>query len=284
MNVDLLPSTPLTPWTTLVWDFESAEYEGRDEQLWLAFQPVLSLRTGRIVGTECLLRWAHPKHGPVSPADFIPLMEHSGMILRVGEMVLRRASEQQQAWKADGLHVRMAVNVSATQMRSAAFAKTVESVLVQTGIAPRDLVVEITESMPMEWKGQSQRTLAALSGLGVGIVIDDFGSGFGSLIHLQNPLITGIKIDRCVVADVGDRRTALMLRHVLKMANALGLSVVAEGVETSEQIAALRAAGIVEVQGFFFSPGVVAEKIPGLRAPLREKLKVARKRPTGEHS
>lgn len=272
MIVDIEPSTPVRPLPTLVFDCtEGAADQSFVDHLRLAYQPIFSLKNRRMTGCECLLRLTHSSRGAISPSEFIPLLEMSGLIHQVGHGVLHDACAQRQAWARDGHFLHLAVNASSLQLQSKTFVADVDHALNAASMAPSDLTIEITESLPMEWTGLFASNVSGLMAQGVKIVLDDFGSGFGSLIHLKHPGIHAIKIDCAIVRDVHvNRSTQVMLKHVCHLAHDLGIQVIAEGVETQEQFDALELVGADYLQGFLFSPAVAPEAIIGLNGSLSQ--------------
>ena len=226
----------------------------RDE-LHLCYQPKICVRTGAILGAEALLRWNHPQRGAVSPVDFIPIAEESGLIVPIGEWVLRRACADLRKWQAAGFEqLNVAVNLSARQFRHGELVKVVTQVLEETGIAPHQLELEITESLLMDDTEASQLALQDLKALGTGIYLDDFGTGYSSLAYLKKFPLDGLKIDRSFIRDLpGDADGEAITRAILALSHALRLTVVAEGVETAAQLAFLGAADCEVAQGYFFS-------------------------------
>jgi diguanylate cyclase (GGDEF)-like protein/PAS domain S-box-containing protein len=225
------------------------------QQLVLYYQPKVDLSSGQLTGVEALLRWRHPDLGMVSPADFIPLAEETGLIVPIGEWVLRTACEQAQVWTQSGLPpLRVAVNISGRQFRQTDFVDMVEGVLAQTGLDPRWLELEITESVVMENVEETILTLNALKARGLHLAIDDFGTGYSSLSYLKRFPITSLKIDRSFINEVGtDANDAAIASSVIALAQAMSLEVVAEGIETDEQLRFLVARGCTEGQGYLFS-------------------------------
>jgi len=220
--------------------------------LFLAYQPQIDVRCGRMVGVEALLRWRHQGE-LVSPARFIPVAEETGLIVAIGEWVLRTACVQGRAWQARGLHgLRMSVNLSARQFRERRLLAMIGTVLDDTGFPAPQLDVEITESLAMGNAISTGHVLEALKQMGVGVAIDDFGTGYSSLAYLgQYPLDT-LKIDQSFVQAIGrEPRMESIIRAVIAMARTLGLNLVAEGAETEAQVNFLREAGCDVVQGFF---------------------------------
>ncbi|MGE5524059.1 MAG: PAS domain S-box protein [Rhodospirillaceae bacterium] len=224
------------------------------EQLYLVYQPQLDLKTGAVVGLEALLRWAHPARGDVPPAEFIPVAEDSGLIVKIGEWVLRRACAQNKHWRDTGIiDVPVAVNVSALQFRRAHFGKTIRSILAQTGLPARSLELELTESVVMEGPEVMAAMLQELHQQGVRLTIDDFGKGYSSLSYLRYMPIEQLKIDQTFVRDLPENGdSAVITQTIVTMARSLDLSVVAEGVERDEQTAFLAAAACNKVQGYLF--------------------------------
>lgn len=235
------------------------------EQFVLHYQPQVELASGRVVGVEALLRWNHPEQGLVGPAEFIPLLEETGLIVPVGEWVLRAACAQAEAWRGAGLpRLRMAVNLSARQLRHERFAESVARALADTEMNPRDLELEITESAVMQHVEQALETLRSVTALGVRFSMDDFGTGYSSLSHLKLLPISAVKIAQSFVRDIpGDENDAAIARAVLALAHSLGLQVIAEGVETESQLEFLRANGCDAMQGYLFCRALPAEELAG---------------------
>jgi len=226
----------------------------REQQFSLAYQPKLDLRSGDVVSFEALLRWKHLELGFVSPAEFVPLLERSGQIVEVGRWILETACRQLLAWQADGRpRLRMNVNVSARQLLLSDVVGTVEEVLAQTGVAPRTLTLEITESMVIDNLQDGQGTLERLRGLGVRIAIDDFGTGYSSLTYLQRLPVDCLKLDKSMIDTVLDPKGAHVVRSTIGLAHGLGLEVVAEGVELEAQMVALADMDCDIMQGYFLS-------------------------------
>ena len=231
----------------------------------LVFQPVQSLSTGRPVGTEALLRWTSPLFGSVTPTEFIPVAEQSGLIIDLGKRVLQVACRQTAAWRAayaelKDMHV--AVNVSAAQLADPSIVATVSGVLAEAGLPAAGLRLEITESMLMTDPDAAARALAGLSELGVTLSIDDFGTGYSSLAYLTRFAVHELKIDRSFVDGMSRvANDAAIVSSVIGLAHTLGLSVVAEGVETAEQLEALRALGCDAVQGYYLGRPATPEAV-----------------------
>ncbi len=239
------------------------------EEFTLYYQPRVDLHSGRVIGAEALLRWRHPELGLVPPAEFVPILEETGMIIPVGEWVLREACRQNRAWQDKGLSpVRMAVNLSVRQFVQKDLAGLVGLVLTETGLAAPYLELEITEELLLEHSAANSETLDRLRDLGVHISIDDFGTGYSSLSYLKRLPIHTLKIDKSFVRDITlDADGAAIVSAIIAMACNLRLNVLAEGVETDAQLAFLRAQGCNEIQGYSFSHPLPADEFERL---LRE--------------
>jgi diguanylate cyclase (GGDEF)-like protein/PAS domain S-box-containing protein len=231
-------------------------------ELRLMYQPRMALAQNRIVGVEALLRWRSADYGDILPTEFIPLAEESGLILEIGEWVLREACLTLQRWQQHGLHdLVMSVNVSALQLLRGDLPSVVERILIETGLRPQSLELELTESVIMANAQQTADKLQAFRDLGVSLAIDDFGTGYSSLAYLKRLPITTLKIDKEFVDDLRQgSEDAAITTTVIAMARALGLNVVAEGVETAEQMAFLRAQACDEIQGYWLSPPLEAHR------------------------
>jgi len=233
------------------------------EQFVLHYQPQVELPSGRLIGVEALLRWRHSKRGLVPPADFIPLAEETGLIVPIGEWVLRQACRQGRAWQESGLApVRMAVNISGRQFRQPNFVDTVDEILGETGLDPRWLELEITESVIMGDVEESIMTLTDLKVRDIHLAVDDFGTGYSSLSYLKRFPISRLKVDRSFVRDVtSDPNDAAIAGSIVALGRSMGLDVVAEGIETPEQLAFMKERGCQQGQGFLFSRPLPAEQI-----------------------
>jgi diguanylate cyclase (GGDEF)-like protein/PAS domain S-box-containing protein len=221
-------------------------------QLW--YQPIIELTTGRLHGLEALIRWDAPNRGLISPAEFIPLAEETGLILPIGTWVLSEACRQARTWQVDHPDIVVSVNLSGRQFQEPFLAQAVEQVLQETGLEPRCLQLEITETVLMKDAAMTEDTLRELKALGVHLAMDDFGTGYSSLSYLKHFPIDVLKIDRSFVKELGhSRQDSAMVRTVIQLAKALDLQVTGEGVETSEQAAQLRAMECERVQGYLFS-------------------------------
>jgi diguanylate cyclase (GGDEF)-like protein/PAS domain S-box-containing protein len=221
----------------------------------LHYQPQVDLETGAIVGMEALIRWQHPELGMVPPSRFIGVAEETGLIVQIGAWVMRTACAQNKAWQDAGLGVlRVAVNLSARQFGAVDLIESIERVLADTGLAPECLEIELTESLFMSDVTPAVELLHRMKSLGVNLSIDDFGTGYSSLSYLSRFPIDVLKIDRSFVADIThDANDAAIVTSIIALAHNLKLSVIAEGVETREQLDYLRSHGCDEMQGYYFS-------------------------------
>lgn len=225
------------------------------EEFSLAFQPVLELSGERCVGVECLVRWDSPAWGWVSPVEFIPAAEATGLIVPLGEWILRTACARAAVWRREhGLDLHVAVNVSTLQLRQVGFADRVAAALDETGLAVEGLQLEVTESAFIDDMDTALPVLRRLRDMGITLLLDDFGTGYSSLAYLLDLPIDCLKIDRAFVNDMHTDHKALALtRSIVAMARSLGLSTVAEGIETPDHASELRRLGCDLVQGYFYS-------------------------------
>lgn len=239
------------------------------DQLTLHYQPKLDVRTGRITGLEALLRWAHPELGDLPPAQFISLAEETGLIIPIGHWVLKTACAQNMAWQRDGLPcISMAVNLSPRQFLDENLLRDIDEVLISTGMPAHLLQLEITESMVMQNVDRAVKLLDQIQSRGVRLAIDDFGTGYSSMSLMKQFPIDTIKIDRSFVRDLeNSSEDRAIAKAIISMGKALGLTVVAEGVETVEQDAFLRGHECDELQGYLFSRPIPAEAIALLLRP-----------------
>jgi diguanylate cyclase (GGDEF)-like protein/PAS domain S-box-containing protein len=228
----------------------------------LHYQPKVNLNTGAIIGAEALLRWTHSTRGSVSPIDFIPVAEDCGLILPIGSWVLREACTQARAWIEVGLPpISMAVNVSAIEFRHEKFLEGLFAILDQTGFDPRSLELELTESVLMKHAASTAKILRKLRESGIGVAVDDFGTGYSSLSYLQKFPVDAVKIDQSFVRQISTAgEDTTIVKAVIGMARGLKLRVIAEGVETLEEVAFLRAYRCEEAQGYYFSRPVPAQQ------------------------
>jgi diguanylate cyclase (GGDEF)-like protein len=233
------------------------------EEFALVYQPKYQLATRRPSGAEALLRWKHPDRGVVSPAEFIPVLEETGLIVPVGEWVIRRACQDLKAWQAAGLAVGpVSVNLSARQFRQADLHERIKRIVGSAGVEPGLIELEITESQLMQDPDQAIRVMHALCDAGMRIAIDDFGTGYSSLAYLTRFPVGSLKIDRSFVKDMSTGKSdGTIVRTIIEMAHSLGFTVIAEGVETEEQAAFLRLLRCEQAQGFLFARPMPAEEL-----------------------
>jgi diguanylate cyclase (GGDEF)-like protein/PAS domain S-box-containing protein len=230
-------------------------------EITLHYQPQLDLASSRIVGAEALARWQHPELGMIPPATFIPLAEETGLILPITEWVLRTACLQNMEWQAAGLPaIRISVNLSGRSFKQRDLAAMVSRVFGETGLLPQHLDLELTESSLMEDVEATTVTLDRLNAMGIQLSIDDFGTGYSSLSYLKRFPLSTLKIDRSFIRDLAnDQDDAAIVKAIIALAHSLCLRVVAEGVETEEQLAFLRAENCDEIQGYYFSRPLPAD-------------------------
>jgi EAL domain-containing protein (putative c-di-GMP-specific phosphodiesterase class I) len=224
-------------------------------ELVVHYQPQVRLDTGEVVGVEALVRWFHGELGLISPAEFIPLAEETGLILELGRWVLGTACAQVRRWQGQGFsELRLGVNLSGRQFQEADLVHGIAQALERTGLDPRDLDLELTESSIMRDPEQAVAKLQALSRLGIRLSIDDFGTGYSSLAHLKRFPIKALKIDQSFIRDITtEPNDAAIAQAIIALAESLRLKVVAEGVETREQLDLLRRFRCDEMQGYLFS-------------------------------
>ena len=228
----------------------------------LFYQPLLNVASHRICGFEALMRWNHPTRGLLSPNTFISTTEEMGLIVPLGRWALREACREATHWPDD---VKVAVNLSAAQFNNRDLVRAVTDALAESGLPARRLNLEITESVLLRHTSQVLTILHELRDLGAGISMDDFGTGYSSLSYLRSFPFDKIKIDQSFIRDLAhDEDAAAIVRAVTRLGAALGMTTIAEGVETHEQFMRLRAEGCTEVQGFFFSEPAPAAKVPRL--------------------
>jgi diguanylate cyclase (GGDEF)-like protein/PAS domain S-box-containing protein len=237
---------------------------GKDEMR-LHYQPLVNIDTGETTGYEALIRWEHPTRGCVMPGSFIAIAEDTGMIVQIGEWVIRQALDDLTGWEE---HISVSINLSPAQMRSPSLISTVINALAHSGVDARRVCLEITETVLMQDSEANVETLHKLRGLGLAIALDDFGTGYSSLNYLRSFPFDKIKIDRCFVEDIDTREDCqAIVRSVVSLAASLGMTTIAEGVERVEQRDQLRAQGCEEVQGFLYSKAVPANQLTDLREP-----------------
>lgn len=234
-------------------------------QLHVEYQPVVNMLNGQITGAEALLRWTHPTRGPISPLTFIPLAEDAGLVGTIGEWVLGQACRQAAEWNSAGHRLRVAVNVSGLQLHDTGFIAQVAAALHATGLDPSQLCLELTETTLMDDAMRVTDLLHELKDVGVDLSVDDFGTGYSSLAYLKRFPVDELKIDRCFVQNVGDAgEDRTLVAAMVAMGHALGLHVVAEGIETHAQMATLLTLGCRTAQGYLFSKPQRADRISAL--------------------
>ena len=232
-------------------------------QLTLHYQPQIEMDSGELIGLEALIRWQHPVKGLISPAHFIPIAEESGLIIPLGQWVLETACAQAKRWQSAGLpHVQIGVNVSLSQFKQATFVKMVKETLAASGLAAKYLNLEITESMTTDLQS-CLSTLQQLREIGINVSIDDFGTGYSSFSYLSNLPLTHLKIDGAFIQDL-NRTNRAIVKTIIALAKNLDLTVIAEGVETEEQVRLLRHLQCDEAQGYFYSKPLTQEQVENL--------------------
>jgi EAL domain-containing protein (putative c-di-GMP-specific phosphodiesterase class I) len=220
------------------------------DEILIHYQPIVDAHTGAVVSAEALARWQHPELGMIPPGSFIPVAEQTGLMVQLGEFVLRRALADAVHWK----DVYIGVNISPYQMRDRGLVGLVAAVLADTGLAPSRLMLEVTEGVLIENPDEAKERLEQLRALGVKIALDDFGSGYSSLSYLRRFPIDKLKIDKEFVSPLGRSSDGgVIIQAIMALGRALGLTVLCEGVETEEQRILLRLAGCDEMQGFLFA-------------------------------
>ncbi|MDT8067751.1 MAG: EAL domain-containing protein [Terriglobia bacterium] len=239
-------------------------------QFFLMYQPQVDIATGRIIGFEALVRWMHPIMGLIPPDKFIRIAENSGLIMPLGEWVLRAACKEARRWQSEGIPVPVAVNVSAVQFRQKGFQYVIERILAESGLAPQFLELELTESVLLSETDAISRTLYNLKQMGLGLTIDDFGTGYSSLSYLRQFPVGKLKIDRSFIRNVPENADdAAITSAIISIAKRLHLQVTAEGVETDAQADFLQQQECDHIQGYYFRKPLTAEEAMKL---LRENV------------
>jgi len=238
----------------------------------LFYQPQIRNSDHRIVGVEALIRWHHPKKGLILPSSFVPVLEESGMIIEVGQWVMATACHQLKSWHRQGLDIpQVSVNVSSRQLANEDFTEIVQGILVESGLAPEALELEITESYLMHNETRAIEMLKKLGDTGVGLAMDDFGTGFSSLRYLREFPVQTLKIDRDFVKNIPlSSDDCSLASAIVSMGHSLKLNVIAEGVETEEQLSFMQTQGCDVTQGFYFSHPVPAEQMGGMQEVMSE--------------
>jgi len=236
-----------------------------NDRLTLHYQPQIDTRSGSVVNVEALVRWPHPVKGMVTPGEFIPVAERTGLIIELGNWVLHAAARQAAIWDAEGIdNYRISVNMSPLQFNQINFADSMASFLENSKMNPNNLELELTESAIMTDASSNMQKLQALKNMGIALAVDDFGTGYSSLSYLKQFPIDTLKIDQSFVADMGSSDGEGIVDAIIALARTLDLSVVAEGVETDEQMAYLMSKGCDLLQGYYFSVPVPGEDIPSI--------------------
>jgi EAL domain-containing protein (putative c-di-GMP-specific phosphodiesterase class I) len=245
---------------------EGLRYALERQEFVLHYQPKVNLRTGEITGAEALIRWLHPDFGVLPPLQFVPIAEDSGLILPIGRWVLREACRQARVWLNEGLRaIPVGVNISSLEFRSNGFLEGVRAILKDTRLEPCFLELEMTEGVLMQHADSTASMLKALKVMGVHLAVDDFGTGYSSLSYLTRFPIDALKLDQSFVHKITvDTEHAAIINAVISMAKSLKQRVIAEGVETVEQLAFLRAQACDEGQGYYFGPAVIPEQFAKL--------------------
>lgn len=242
----------------------------------LNFQPQVELGSDRVIGAEALIRWRDPQRGEISPAEFIPLAEESGFVVAIGEWVLREAIAQAAYWLGRGMRMPVAVNVSALQFQQAGFVESVAEALREAALPASLLELELTEGVLLGDAEEGLKRMRALAALGVTLSIDDFGTGYSSLAYLKRFPIQRLKIDRSFVQGLpGDSSDVGIANAIVQMGRALGLQVIAEGVETEAQRDFLAQAGCHEFQGYLYAPALPPEEFERRVRPQRHLVDAA---------
>lgn len=240
----------------------------------LVYQPKVNLQTGEISGVEALIRWHHPEYGIISPAEFIPLAEDTGLILPIGDWVLKTACAQNKQWQAEGLsRIPVAVNLSGKQLQNYDLAACIKNILAATGLEAKYLELELTETILMECYDETVEKIVELQQQGISIAMDDFGTGYSSLTYLKSFPFNSLKLDKAFVADVDtDRASAEIVKSVVAMGKVKNMNIIAEGIETEAQLRFMREQGCDEMQGYYCSPPISAAEMSNLLASRQRFL------------
>ena len=235
-----------------------------NEEFILEYQPIVEIESGKIVAMESLVRWNHPQMGRIAPSEFIGLAEETRLIISLGECILREACAQCKNWQKQGVaSIKVSVNVSVVQLRQGdKFIADIKNILDETGLAPKWLELEITETVLMESEEVFISTLQQIHNMGIGISIDDFGTGYSSLSHIKNFAVDTIKIDRSFIGDLNSSKTSeAIVKSIISLAHNLNLRVVAEGIETEDHRCFLKEHMCDEGQGFLFSKALPVNEL-----------------------
>jgi EAL domain-containing protein (putative c-di-GMP-specific phosphodiesterase class I) len=231
----------------------------------LHYQPIMSSSSNRVAGLEALLRWKHPTKGDISPGVFVPIAEEAGLMATLGAFVLDRAIGDSKRWP----DLEVAINLSPVQFRHVDLPEMLEQLIAKHGVDPTRIVLEVTEGVLLESTERNRQILDAVRALGFRIALDDFGTGYSSLRYLCDFRFDKIKIDRAFVTGIEERKRAMtIIQSVVTLGRGLGMDIVAEGVETETEVSVMRLMGVTELQGFFFSPAVPADRVAALTKAL----------------
>lgn len=272
-------TTEMSAQFTELMHLESELHKALDnDKLSLAYQPQINLKTGRLVGMEVLARWYHPELGWISPGKFIPIAEETGLIQQLGDWVIRKACWQITQWRDSiGDEWYMAINISAKQVRGKYLQTYIKKILEETNVPGHMLELELTESALMENIDDIQQLIEKAKNDGIHLAIDDFGTGYSSLSYLKRFALDKLKIDQSFVRDIAtDKSDASIVKTIINMGHNLGLKVIAEGVETAEQLKFLTENGCDEVQGYYFSPPKLVEEIKDIKKFINPNFKNTR--------
>lgn len=234
-----------------------------EKQFFLCYQPLVDTKTKKMVWMEALIRWKHPKKGIISPLDFIPVAEETGLIVPIGEWVLENACRQLKEWHVkNNIKYGVSVNVSAIQLKQSGFINFVDNILKTNKLTPKYLEIEMTESENFESPSQTvKKNIEQLRELGVKIAIDDFGTGYNSLKNIQTFNIDGLKIDKIFISNIKDDINKIIIDTIILLAHKIKAEVTAEGVETKEQYDYLKNQGCDRIQGYYFSKPLLPENL-----------------------
>ncbi len=233
-----------------------------ENEFFLCYQPLIDTKSKRMVWMEALIRWKHPRKGIINPLDFIPIAEETGLIVPIGEWVLKNSCRQLKKWHTKSYTgYGISVNVSAIQLQQPGFSELVGSILNENGLIPENLEIEITESVLIESSHVVTKNLTQLSEQGVKITLDDFGTGYNSLKYIQEFLIDGIKIDKIFISNIKADVNKIIIDTLISLGKKINAEVTAEGVETKEQYEYLKSQGCDKIQGYYFSKPLLPEEL-----------------------
>jgi EAL domain-containing protein (putative c-di-GMP-specific phosphodiesterase class I) len=236
----------------------------KNEEYLLYYQPQNDTQTGEVIGAEALIRWHNPEKGMIAPYRFIPIAESNGFIIELGKWVLKTAIKQKHTWEAQGINIKLAINVAAKQIQDPYFVTHLQELLTQYQVTASQIVLEITEYVFLHNTNLILKTFKEIKALGVQISLDDFGTGYSSLSYLKTFPIDILKIDKAFLDDYDNTNGAIFIKTIITMAQTLKLTVVAEGVETQEQIDYLRQLNCDNYQGYICSKPVAIDKFDAL--------------------